>query len=170
MPPIVVPYRREGGKQRLELTDASRAELAEAMLADVLAAAEPLGETIVADDPRGQGPAVVAALAAVDGPALVVNADLPCATTADLERLLAAAPALVAALDGTTNAIALVDAASFRPLYGPGSAARFAEALGARPLDLPKLADDVDTVADLERVMERLGAHTRAVARQLAAA
>jgi 2-phospho-L-lactate guanylyltransferase (CobY/MobA/RfbA family) len=166
----VIPYRREGGKQRLDLSDAARVELAEAMLADVLAAAEPLGEAIVADDPTGQGAAVEAALGAVEGPALVLNADLPCATTADLERLLAAAPALVAAVDGTTNAVSLVDARAFRPLYGPGSAARFAEMLGARPLDLPNLADDVDTLADLERVAARLGAHTRAVVAQLAPA
>lgn len=170
MPAIVVPYRRSGGKRRLEVPDPLRTQLAEAMLADVLAAAEPLGDTIVADDARGQGEAVVAALAAVTGPALVVNADLPCATTADLERLLAAAPALVAAVDGTTNALALVDARGFRLLYGSGSAARFAEALGARPLDLPNLADDVDSLADLERLRGRLGPHTSRVAAQLAAA
>lgn len=170
MPAIVVPYRRAGGKQRLEVPEGFRTELAEAMLADVLAAAAPLGRTIVADDPEGQGEAVAAALAAVTGPALVVNADLPCATTGDLERLLAAAPALVAAVDGTTNALALVDAGSFRALYGSGSAARFAEALGARPLDLPNLADDVDGLADLERLRSRLGPRTSSVAAQLAAA
>jgi 2-phospho-L-lactate guanylyltransferase (CobY/MobA/RfbA family) len=167
VPAIVIPFRREGGKQRLEVPEPARGELVAAMLADVLAAAHPLGEIVVADDPSGQGAAVAAALAAVDGPALVVNADLPCATTADLERLLAAAPALVAAVDGTTNALSLVDARDFRPLYGAGSAARFAETLAARPLDLPNLADDVDAVADLERLAARLGAHTRAVAAQL---
>jgi 2-phospho-L-lactate guanylyltransferase (CobY/MobA/RfbA family) len=167
MPAIVVPFRRAGGKQRLDLPEPSRTELVEAMLADVLAAAAPLGDTVVADDPAGQDAAVVEVLEAVDGPALVVNADVPCVTTADLERLLAAAPALVAAVDGTTNALALVDARDFRPLYGPGSAARFAEALGARPLDLPNLAEDVDTLADLERLAARLGARTRAVAAQL---
>jgi 2-phospho-L-lactate/phosphoenolpyruvate guanylyltransferase len=170
VPAIVIPYRREGGKQRLGLSDAVRVELAEAMLADVLAAAAPLGEAIVADDPTGQAAAVVAALEGIEGPALVVNADLPCVTTADLERLLAAAPALVAAVDGTTNALALVDARAFRPLFGAGSAARFAETLGARPLDLPNLADDVDTLADLERAADRLGTHTRAVVAQLAPA
>jgi 2-phospho-L-lactate guanylyltransferase (CobY/MobA/RfbA family) len=148
VPAIVVPYRREGGKKRLELDEEARFE-------------------IVADDPAGQGAAVAAALAPVEGPALVVNADLPCATTADLERLLAAAPALVAAVDGTTNALSLVDARGFPQLYGPGSAARFAETLGARPLDLPNLADDVDTLADLARVAARLGAHTQRVAAQL---
>jgi hypothetical protein len=70
-------------------------------------------------------------------------------------------------VDGTTNALSLVDARDFRQLYGAASAARFAEALGARPLDLPNLADDVDALADLERVVARLGAHTRTVAAQL---
>jgi hypothetical protein len=76
--------------------------------------------------------------------------------------LLAAAPALVAAADGTTNAISLADAIDFRPLYGPGSAARF-EALGLHPLHIPNLADDVDTVEDLEDLADRLGAHSRRV-------
>lgn len=170
MPAIVVPYRRAGGKRRLEVADGLRTELAEAMLADVLAAAKALGETILADEGVGQGEAVASVLAALSGPVLVVNADLPCATTGDLERLLAAAPALVAAVDGTTNALALVDARRFRQLYGSGSAARFAEALGARPLDLPNLADDVDSLADLERLRERLGPRTSRVAARLAVA
>ena len=72
-----------------------------------------------------------------------------------------AAPALVAAPDGTTNALALPDPSSFRPLYGAGSAARFA-ALGLAPLDRPNLADDVDTLDDLERIAGRLGPCTRA--------
>ena len=132
------------------------------MLADVLAAAEPIGRTIVADAATGQGSAVADCLASVSGAVLVVNADVPCATTADLETLLAAAPAIVAARDGTTNAIALADAASFAPLYGRGSARRFVERLGATALDLPTLADDVDTLGDLARVADRAGARTRA--------
>ena len=131
------------------------------MLADVLAAAEPIGRTIVADAPTGQGSAVADCLATVSGAVLVVNADVPCATTVDLETLLAAAPALVAAPDGTTNAIALADAASFVPLYGPGSARRFAERLGATELPLPRLAEDVDTLGDLERVASHAGRRTR---------
>jgi 2-phospho-L-lactate guanylyltransferase (CobY/MobA/RfbA family) len=169
VPAIVIPFRRDG-KQRVRLSDDARLALVEAMLADVLAATAPLGEAVVADEPGGQGAAVERALEGVVGPALIVNADLPCATPADLERLLAAAPALVAAVDGTTNALALVDAREFQPLYGTGSAARFAATLGARPLDVPNLVDDVDVLADLERVSDRLGAHTSAAARELAAA
>src|SRR5215213_3689600 len=90
-------------------------------------------------------------------PALVVNADLPRATEGDLRALAAAAPALVAAPDGTTNALALLDLAAFRPLFGAGSASRFAE-LGLRAVELPNLADDVDTLADLRRLGVRVPA------------
>jgi 2-phospho-L-lactate guanylyltransferase (CobY/MobA/RfbA family) len=163
VPTIVIPFRRDGGKTRLQpLPAAARAELAAAMLADVRAACAPVAPVLLAEGPGGQGAAVEAALRGVRGPVAVVNADLPCATTADIERLLAAASALVAAPDGTTNALALEDPASFRPCYGAGSAARFAT-LGLTPLELPNLADDVDDVADLERLAERIGRRTRAV-------
>jgi 2-phospho-L-lactate guanylyltransferase (CobY/MobA/RfbA family) len=157
---VVVPYRGASAKSRL-----GRPDVARAMLEDVLAAARPLGEVVVANGDGGQGVAVAAALADVDGPALVVNADVPCATTEDLRALLDATPdggsAIVAAADGTTNAVSLADARLFAPLYGPGSAARFL-AGGAVAVDLPNLADDVDEAADLERVRARVGSHTRA--------
>jgi 2-phospho-L-lactate guanylyltransferase (CobY/MobA/RfbA family) len=162
MATIVVPFRREPGKTRLApLPEQARTELALAMLADVRAACAPLAPTVLAEAPGGQARAVVAALRGVRGPVAIVNADLPCATTADVERLLSSSPALVAASDGTTNALALDDPSSFRALYGPGSADRFA-ALGLRRLELPNLADDVDTLADLERLAERLGPRTLA--------
>jgi 2-phospho-L-lactate guanylyltransferase (CobY/MobA/RfbA family) len=153
MEPVVIPFRR-GGKTRL-----GDAKLAEAMLADVREAAP---DAIVADAPGGQGAAVAAALTGVRGPVTIVNADLPCVTRRELEQLSAAAPALVAAADGTTNALALRDAEDFEPLYGPGSAARFEQQLGAARVDLPGLTDDVDTWEDLERVHARVGRHTRA--------
>ena len=163
MATVVVPFRASTPKLRLApLPARARRKLAFAMLADVLAAAEPLGRTIVADARGGQGKAVADCLATLAGPVLVVNADLPCATTAELEALLAAAPALVAASDGTTNALALADAASFVPLYGPGSARRFVEHLGATVLALSGLADDVDTLRDLDRIGDRAGPRTRA--------
>lgn len=167
MAAIVVPFRRAGKRRLAPAGRAERAALAEAMLEDVLAAAAPLGRVIVTTERGGQGAAVAGALAPLAGPVLVVNADLPCATTADLAELAAAAPALVAAADGTTNALALADARSFAPLYGPGSARRFAARLGARRLSLPNLADDVDTVADLERVEARVGPRTRAALEML---
>jgi 2-phospho-L-lactate guanylyltransferase (CobY/MobA/RfbA family) len=150
---FVIPYR-VSGKTRL-----GDAQLAAAMFADVRVAA---GDALVVDAPGGQNQAVAQALARLSGPVTIVNSDLPCVTHAELAQLAAAAPALVAAYDGTTNALALRDAADFQPLYGPGSAARFEESLNAVRLDLPGIRDDVDTWEDLDRLGERVGRHTRA--------
>lgn len=137
-------------------------KLAEAMCRDVIAACRPLGDVNVADAPGGQAGAVAAGLEQVrEGPVGIVNADVPCVTTEELEQLLAAAPAIVAARDGTTNAIALRRPEDFRPLYGRRSAKRFERALGAQRLDLPGLVEDVDTWEDLMRVADRVGRHTR---------
>lgn len=197
MPTIVVPFRGEGAKLRLApIEPPVRRELALAMLGDVLAACHATGPTtIVTDDDaaaelarplvaevlpdpgHGQGAAVASALATIDpGPALVVNADVPCVVPRDLRALLAAAPpdgfALVQAADGTTNALALPRPELFRPLYGPGSADRFrshAEALGvdAVPAAIPNLVDDVDTLADLRRLQLRVGPRTHAALARL---
>ena len=156
MATFVIPFH-VNGKTRL-----GDRRLAQAMLADVQAAA---GDALVVDEPGGQGPAVAAALTELSGPVTIVNSDVPCVTASELEALCAAAPALVAAADGTTNALALRDARDFEPLYGEDSAARFEQRLGARRLDLPGLRDDVDTWDDLDRVRERVGAHTRAYLR-----
>jgi 2-phospho-L-lactate guanylyltransferase len=188
MPTIVVPFRGPGGKQRLQpLPEHSRAALAAAMLRDVLAACAPVGRTLlvaplgsvaaeagsaelVADPGRGQGAAVVAALALVpDGPVLVVNADLPCLTPRDLYALLGELPAdglaLAEAADGTTNALALASPHLFQPLYGKGSAARYRAlnplSSSVRTVPIPNLVDDVDTLDDLRRLTGRLGASTR---------
>ena len=161
------------------------------MLTDVLSACTPVGRTLlvtsaeagdaralaksfgveVVDDPgRGQGEAVAAGLVrAGEASVLVVNSDLPCATSRDLLALLGAMPAggmaLVRAADGTTNALALAAAWLFAPLYGPGSADRFAEraqrlGIDAVEVDLPNLADDVDDLAELERIESRVGSWT----------
>ncbi|HEX4527667.1 MAG TPA: NTP transferase domain-containing protein [Gaiellaceae bacterium] len=188
MTTVVVPFRSSDPKRRLEtLSERDRVRLAEAMLADVLAAAVAVGPVLVVSpqtialpegvthvpDPRhGQGAAVRAALDAatakgLPGPYLVVNADLPCATTRDLLALAGAVPegglAVVAALDGTTNALALSDGRLFEPVYGPGSAARFAGLAETRQLEAPNLMDDVDAPGDLTRLVDRLGEHTRRV-------
>jgi 2-phospho-L-lactate guanylyltransferase (CobY/MobA/RfbA family) len=173
MPTVVVPFRRETAKQRLApAPDDVRAALAQAMLEDVLAAAELLGAVVLADEPGGQGAAVEGALRRVEsGPVLVVNADLPCAQPRDLLTLLGALPegglALVEAADGTTNALALAGPHLFASLYGERSAERFLARAGrlgvpAAIANIPNLADDVDTLADLERLEGRLGAHTAA--------
>jgi 2-phospho-L-lactate guanylyltransferase len=188
MTSVVVPFRSSDPKRRLAtLSDRDRVRLAEAMLADVLAAAVavgrvlvvapqpialPEGVTHVPDPHHGQGAAVRAALDAaaatgLPGPYLVVNADLPCATSRDLLALAGAVPdgglALVAAPDGTTNALAFADERLFEPVYGPGSAERFAALGEARLLDAPNLIDDVDAPGDLARLGARLGEHTRRV-------
>jgi 2-phospho-L-lactate guanylyltransferase (CobY/MobA/RfbA family) len=152
----VIPFR-VGGKTRL-----GDPQLAQAMLRDVVSAISALGaEPLVADGPGGQGRALAAVLEGISGPVTIVNGDLPCVTTAELEELTRSAPAVGAARDGTTNALSLRDSSDFAPLYGPGSAARFAAQLGARSLVLPGLQDDVDTWEDLDRVAERVGPQTR---------
>ena len=133
---------------------------------------EACGVEIVSDPAGGQGAAVEAALAGVDGVCLVVNADVPRVRPADLAALAvpprAGALGLVAAADGTTNALGLPFAEVFRPLYGRDSAARFrrrAHELGLvlHDLELPNLRDDVDTADDLERIAAHAGARTRAL-------
>ena len=172
MPTIVIPFRAEAAKQRLpkEL----RAELARAMVADVVAAAEEVGRTLVADG-RGQGAAVDAVLADVhETPVLVVNADLPAVTPRDLLALLGSIPpegiAIAAAADGTTNALGLAAHGLFEPLYGPGSSARFLALAPSRLVEIPNLAEDVDKLADLERLEPRLGPRTLAALENLRSA
>jgi 2-phospho-L-lactate guanylyltransferase len=188
---IVIPFAGVEGKTRLHASRRTRRALSLAMLGDVLAAAVTVGATRVVtgdkeaaalardlgastvDDPGGgQGAAVAAALEGLEpGAILVVNADVPCVVPADLRALLAATPAggvaLVEALDGTTNALGLSAPEAFAPLYGRDSAARFrahSESLGlaAVSVAIPNLADDVDTVADLQRVQLRCGPRTQA--------
>lgn len=195
MTTVVVPFRA-GGKSRLPAE--RRIELALAMLGDVLEAAtvhaarvrlvtgdgaaalvaQALGVEVVADPGGGQGAAVQAALSGVDGICLVVNADVPRVRPSDLAALAipprAGAVAIVAARDGTTNALGLPFAEVFQPLYGRGSAAQFrahAAALGLvlHDVELPNVRDDVDTAADLERVGPRAGGRTRALATALRA-
>jgi 2-phospho-L-lactate guanylyltransferase len=191
MPTVVVPFRGVGGKSRLgRLRREARAELAHAMLADVVDAALALGTTVVVapegtpiggaipvlDPGGGLGAAVSAgldvAVASGSGPPyLVVNADLPCVRARDLFTLAGAVPdgglALAAAADGTTNALALSSASLFEPVYGSGSAERFAALAPSRTVDVPNLVDDVDTLADVERLASRVGRHTRAALAKL---
>jgi 2-phospho-L-lactate guanylyltransferase len=188
MATVVVPFRA-GGKSRLP--PEIRVEVALAMLGDVLEAAVAFGPTLLVtddeaarliardlgveliDDPGGgQGAAVLAALTGLDGPCLVVNADVPRIRPSDLTALAipprAGAVAIVAAPDGTTNALGIPYAEVFQPLYGTGSASQFrahAQALGLvyHDLALPNLRDDVDTRIDLERIGRLGGPRIRAL-------
>jgi 2-phospho-L-lactate guanylyltransferase len=118
----------------------------------------------VVEEPPGAGDlngALAAAAVAGDGEALlVVAADLPLASAAGLERVLAAANAPVAVVPsadgGGTNVLAWRDPATFAPSFGPDSAARHLAVPGAVRVDDPGLALDVDTVDDLRAVAGRL--------------
>lgn len=123
----------------------------------------PRGAEVVPDPGEGLGAAVWEALDRVSGHALVVNADLPCATPASLRALAAAGLALVEAPDGTTNALSLPDPSRFVPLYGPASAARFRAHAPFATVEIPELAQDVDSDADLERLAGAVGPRTRAL-------
>jgi 2-phospho-L-lactate guanylyltransferase len=190
---VAIPFRA-GGKSRLPAE--IRTEVALAMLGDVVEAAAAVGDVRVVtddaaarlvaaelgaevvDDPGGgQGGAVSAGLAGAEGICLVVNADLPRARPSDLNAL-AVPPrlgrvAIVEAADGTTNALGLPLAEVFQPLYGAGSAGQFrahavALDLPFEDLALPNLVDDVDTLADLERLGTRSGTRTRAILEAIA--
>ncbi len=185
---VVIPFRADG---KSRLPEELRRDVSLAMLGDVVEAAvasadvrvvtadpagrlvaESLGAVVMDDPDDGQGAAVAAALEDADGVCLVVNADLPRVRPSDLAAL-AVPPRLgrvgiVAARDGTTNALGLPYPEVFRPLYGPGSAARFVAhalrlALDYEELALPNLVADVDTPTDLERLGARGGTRTRAL-------
>jgi 2-phospho-L-lactate guanylyltransferase len=175
VPAVVIPYR---GDAKRRVSSQLRAALALAMLGDVVEAALEVGRVlVVTDDPAvvsapaevvrdpggGMGLAVAAALAEVEGHALVVNADLPAATSDALRRLAAGGLALVEAADGTTNALSLPDPSVFAPLYGAGSAERFRAHAPFATVSIPELELDVDSDTDLERLGAALGPRTRAL-------
>jgi 2-phospho-L-lactate/phosphoenolpyruvate guanylyltransferase len=183
-PTVLVPLRSPGrGKTRLapRLSPAARASLAGAMLADVAAAlaAAAIDEVVVV----AGGPAAAAAAAAlgldalVDPPdtasldgalraavgrlgprpeLLVVAADLPRLTAADLTAIRAADAAVVVAptVDGGTGVLVRRPADVVPTRYGPGSAAHhltLARRAGVPAATVVRVgaAYDVDTVADL---------------------
>jgi 2-phospho-L-lactate guanylyltransferase len=197
MTQIVVPFRGESGKQRLDAPAPVRTLLALAMLGDVLTAcvatgrtfvvtddaaaralAEELGAEAVDDPGGGQGAAVAAGLERTEnGAVIVVNADVPCVVPHDLRTF--AGPAELGAVglaeadDGTTNALVLPRASLFAALYGEGSARRFRthfdqHGVIAVSAAIPNLCDDVDTMDDLQRVGLRAGPRTQAALGQMA--
>jgi 2-phospho-L-lactate guanylyltransferase len=189
----IVPVKGlNGAKTRLVplLSPDERAELVRGMLAAVLTACAesesvlstlvvtpepelaPVGIEVLQDSGHGHAAAVASALAdrrAANG-ALVVMADCPLATGGSLDRLArAGAPvALVPALDGGLNALALSSPSLFEPVFGvPDAALRTVErarVAGIEPAVVyePLLAFDVDRPSDLKRlhrgILSRAGA------------
>lgn len=132
------------------------------------------GARVVPDHapPRGMNAAVARGLVAVAAEradaALVLTADLPLARPEEIDAVLAAAPTgpsalLVPSRDGTgTNAMLLRPPAALAPRLGPDSYARHTlqaarRGISAARLELPRLALDIDTPADLMALVEHGG-------------
>jgi 2-phospho-L-lactate/phosphoenolpyruvate guanylyltransferase len=180
----IVPVRSPGtGKTRLasDLTPEQRAGLAGAMLADVTAAlrassverivvaasgpaaasaASALGLDVVLDPPgsRSLDEAVAAAVvrAGRTDALLIVMADLPRLSPADVDEVIGADAQVVVAPtgDGGTGALLRRPATIIGTSYGPSSAGRhlrLARAAGAAASTVtsPGFVDDVDTLEDL---------------------
>jgi len=96
--------------------------------------------------------------------ATVLSADIPTVTADEIRALIAATPdrgmAIARAHDGGTNAVSMRPPGAVMTHFGePQSAAVHAEVtatagFAARILDLPGLAMDVDTAADLKQLQE----------------
>ncbi len=195
----VVPLRAPGvGKTRLAsvLDPAQRARLAGAMLGDVAralgdsaidgivvaaggppaaAAAAALGLEVALDPAEGRGLDTVIAAAvgtrARTHDVLVVAADLPCLTGAEIDTVLDTDAEVVIAptTGGGTGGLLRRPGTRMATAYGPGSAARhleLARAAGVRAVTrhLDGFTHDVDTFTDLIALHEvELGAATAAV-------
>lgn len=200
----LVPVRSPGeGKTRLAaaLSREERAALSGAMLADVAAAlaasrvarvvvvaggapaaaaASALGLDVVLDPPTAR--TLDAALAAATsrlGPVpqlVVVAADLPRLTGADVDALLAsrAAVAVSPTDDGGTGGLLRRPGGVIPTRYGPGSAARHLRAgrsagVPCERVDRPGFAADVDTWADVAALTDgSVGPATAAFLRSIA--
>ena len=173
MAAIVVPFRgAEWQAAARSLPDDARCALALAMLADVLAACRGVGTTVVVtrrrgcpdrgrarrgglgDPGGGQGAAVAAALRDAGRSGARRERGRPVRRPARPARAgggRARRARVVAASDGTTNALGLRRPGSSHRSTAPGSAARFrmhAHTIGADvvPTAIPNLADDVDSL------------------------
>ena len=151
----------------LDLLHASIAAVEEADVGPVtVVSAEPVEIDVPRFDDRGLAwnDALAAAMRELvtEPIAAVVSADLPRVTAEDIRALVEATPdrgmAIARALDGGTNAVSMRPAGAVTTHFGdPQSAAVHAQAtaaagLAARIIDLPGLAFDVDTPADLKEL------------------
>lgn len=194
----VVPLRSPGdGKTRLapSLGRDTRAALAGAMLADVVAALRGADVHVVVAAGGAAAAAAASALQAdvvMDGPGvgsldgaveharrqlepvdalLVVQADLPLLTSADVRAVVEHDDAVVVAPtdDGGTSALLRRPAAVVPTAYGPDSARRHQQlardaGLVPRVVRRPGLALDVDVLTDLQALAGRpVGPATAAV-------
>jgi 2-phospho-L-lactate guanylyltransferase len=173
---VLVPLKTRDPKSRLAgaVTADERADLMRTLLERVVAAVREAGVervTVVSAEPvdghdvwldRGLpwNDALEAASAEIVRAPLVaiVSADLPFLRADEVEELLAATPdrgvAVARALDGGTNAVSMRPPGLVQTRFGePGSAALHASlGVPAVVVDLPGLAFDVDTPADLARM------------------
>jgi len=174
---ILVPLKRFGvAKSRLSsaLPAEGRAELMHELLNRVLAAiaeagfervtivtGERIGGVDVWDD-RGLpwNDALAAAIdeVVVEEVVAIVSADLPLLRASEVLALVEATPArgiaIARALDGGTNAVSMRPPTLVRTQFGVPKSASVHAALGVPfvVVDLPGLAFDVDTPADLQRL------------------
>jgi 2-phospho-L-lactate/phosphoenolpyruvate guanylyltransferase len=192
----VLPVKSFGrAKQRLgaALAGTERSELAEAMVADVLAALRRVEGvdhvvvvTAVVHDPEESGQSAAAArgvsAAAADGAdrVLLVPGDCPALDPGEVSGLLAGGgppPHLTIVPDrhGTgTNALLIAPPDAVAPSFGPGSFARHAAHARAAGVtvgvaQVPSLGLDIDTPGDLAALRAALAARPGGAVRTRAA-
>jgi 2-phospho-L-lactate/phosphoenolpyruvate guanylyltransferase len=170
---VLVPLKTLDPKSRLAdaLSSDERSELMASLLEHVIGVVRDAGVgrvTVVTRDPvdgyevwpdRGLAwnDALAAAMAEVVRAPLVavVSADLPFLSAEEVEELLAATPergiAIARAHDGGTNAVSMRPPGLVRTRFGEPDSAAVHASLGVPHVvvDLPGLAFDVDTPADL---------------------
>ncbi len=177
-PTVVVPFRGADPKQRLAVVPIrARQALADAMLADVVAARvrgrRRSRRRAGGHDPAVEGdtrrrPAARAGRSRAGGARRRDGRRAPGAlprrerrpavrdSRATCSRSPAPSPERASRLPGgrrdDERARASPTPSLFEPVYGPGSAARFAALARRRSLDAPNLIDDVDTLDDLARL------------------
>lgn len=144
----------------------------------IAATAESLGCTVVNDPGAGLNAAVlrgVQAAASPDAAVAVLLGDLPALRADDLVAALAACGhhdrAVVPDLKGTgTVLLTSRPGLALSPSFGTGSAARHAQQATVLALDLPRLRQDVDDLADLTAAAQLgVGPHTARVLAEAAA-
>ncbi len=172
MPVAVIPFRPVNPKTRLSelLSQSERETFARAMLADVVGAVRAAGlEPLILSThpydcpgvevrvaPVGLSDALNALLPTLDGPVLVIMADLPLVTPEAVQRLVGAAAdvAIAPGRGGGTNAIHIRDTTQFHVDYYEISVSKHlaiaaAAELSVEVVDSFRLYLDLDEEEDL---------------------